>query len=123
MKQFQVFFKELADIRANIRDPKVSKRIKTHIGDSVNNNRTVTVSQLIRFLNKKGDKKLALQILLINDYLKNATKLLRNKRTDAIDVAELVNSYRLYVMDYAILRDDMQKKLTQVSRKLTKLLK
>lgn len=97
MRKFQEYFVKLATIRAKSRG-KVSKLVKAAIGDSSNNNRTLTVSQLARYslhLSGVPDVRLAKVFkLLEKDILKR-----RNKRTDAIDINELVNVYREQVIE------------------------
>lgn len=97
MRKFQEYFVKLATIRAKSRG-KVGKFVKQAIGDSINNNRTLTVSQLFRYsryLSGTLDIKLEKVFkLLEKDILK-----VRNKRTDAIDINELVNVYRTQVIE------------------------
>ena len=67
--------------------------IKSIIGDSTNNNRTLTVNQVIRFLNKNGYRKLAAEINALYFRLNNEIRDFRNttsSRTDAIDVNEFL---------------------------------
>lgn len=97
MRKFQEYFVKLAIIRSKSRG-KVSKLVKIAIGDSTNNNRTLTVSQLARYslyLSGTPDVKLSKVFkLLEKDILKK-----RKKRTDAIDINELVSVYREQVIE------------------------
>jgi len=55
MRKFEQFFTNIATVRSVLRG-KIAKQVKQAIGDSVNNNRTLTVSQTIRFLETNGQK-------------------------------------------------------------------
>lgn len=76
--------------------------IKVEVGDSVSNNRTATVSQLIRFLNNSASgRRRGLGNQIATAYQSQGVKaLLRasrkaSNRTDAIDVTELVTVLRV----------------------------
>jgi hypothetical protein len=69
--------------------------IKTTIGDSVNNNRTVSVRQLIRFLTTIKNTNLANQLEVVYNHIRptiNHNRDLKNFRTDAIDVGEFLEA-------------------------------
>lgn len=73
--------------------------IKSAIGDSINNNRTLTVSQVIRFLSTRRNstlKSLADQLEAVYGSSVVHNSLLRARantfRTDAIDINELLNA-------------------------------
>lgn len=66
--------------------------IKRSIKDSVNNNRVITVNQLIRFLKKK-DSNLALKVSVAYGFVKHDIKFDRvfyTRRTDAVDINEFL---------------------------------
>lgn len=69
--------------------------IKAAIGDSTANNRTVTVKQLIRFLNtrrKSGLRKLANNLSVVYSSVRGDIFLNRSSyRTDAVDVYEFID--------------------------------
>lgn len=80
--------------------------IKTSIGDSVNNNRTVTVNQLIRFLSTRRKPKLRLlgqqlETLYSNPLIRAGVSDVRflTDRTDAIDLNEFVAAYSNVVLN------------------------
>lgn len=84
--------------------------IKTKIGDSVNNNRTVTVSQFIRFLstfNKRKWVDLAVNLdLVYNTYRSDIIDFRLSNRTDAVDINELI-----YFLDEHGLMSSVSRKL------------
>jgi hypothetical protein len=97
MRRFQEAFEVLTKFRSTARGFN-TKVIKKSIGDSITNNRTITVSQAARFSRKVGLKRVALLLetttaILEQDILNN-----RVNRTDAIDLNELVSTYRDVVM-------------------------
>lgn len=97
MRKFQEYFIKLATIRSNSRG-RVGKFVKKTIGDSPNNNRTLTVSQLFRYsvyLSGTLDVRLSKVFKLLEKDILKA----RNKRTDAIDINEFVNTYREQVLE------------------------
>lgn len=98
MRKFQETFNAIAEVRSLLRgkEVRVAKRL---IGDSVRNNRTLTVGQAIRFLNKTGAYTLATRIEVVNSILKGQILKRRENRTDAIDINELVTVYRSVVMN------------------------
>jgi len=76
--------------------------IKTTLGDSTNNNRTLTVNQVIRFLTTRRDvdvKELGynLQVAYDTVYYKvlNSRK---SRRTDAIDINEFLTFFTHYTI-------------------------
>lgn len=98
MRNFQRVFHILAGVRYLARG-KTAKKIKRTIGDSVKNNRTVTVSQAVRYLNRIKQKNLAAVLQKTSDILETEILKTRKNRTDAIDLSELVNTYRVVVMN------------------------
>lgn len=88
------FFTQLNTV-INSLDP---VEVKTIIGDSINNNRTLTVGQVVRFLTSTGSTTFTnLGISLENIF--NITKVdiknnRKNLRTDAIDINEFLNFYQ-----------------------------
>lgn len=72
--------------------------IKEAIGDSINNNRTVTVSQVIRYLTSRRNtdlKDLGLQLEVVYEELLEDLHEARIGllRTDAFDINEFINVY------------------------------
>lgn len=112
MTKFETYYRILSAIRTSSRG-EVRRYIKRKLGDSPNNNRTLTVNQIVRYAKLLNTEDSANRLervlkLLENDILKS-----RNKRTDAIDITELVNAYERQVIQNrkyrkqisAILRD------------------
>ena len=68
--------------------------IKTTIGDSTNNNRTCTISQVCRFLKMKRKTALANQLAAVTACLKSdltEARVVRSvTRTDSFDINELI---------------------------------
>lgn len=75
--------------------------IKTAIGDSTNNNRTVTVSQVVRFLsnsNSTNYKALGRRLNSVHDLVRNGLamrRMFQTSRTDAHDIMELLEEIEL----------------------------
>lgn len=105
MRKFEQFFTNIATVRSVLRG-KIAKQVKQSIGDSVNNNRTLTVSQTIRFLETNGQKALANQLRKVNTVLGPRIRNSR-QRTDAVDISEFVSTYRQLVMNNKELRRDI----------------
>ena len=98
MRKFQQFFNDLAQLRADVRG-KSGRTVKKLIGDSTENNRTLTVKQAIRYIDGVvGDQTLARQLQAVNEILKPVI-VEKRRRTDAIDLSELVNNYRRAIMN------------------------
>lgn len=98
MRKFQQFFNDLAQLRADVRG-KSGRTVKKLIGDSTENNRTLTVKQAIRYVDGVvGDQTLARQLQAVNEILKPVI-VEKRRRTDAIDLSELVNNYRRAIMN------------------------
>lgn len=78
--------------------------VKLVLGDSINNNRTLTVSQVIRFLTtrrKKGLKSLGTNLESVYGTLKPLIlrrRGLETYRTDAIDINEFINDFSFTVL-------------------------
>jgi len=107
MRKFEKFFNNVATVRSILRG-EIAKQVKVQLGDSANNNRTLTVNQTVRFLKDNGHISLANQIQKVREVIEPTIKTVRraNKvnRTDAIDISEFVNVYRTYVMNNKVLR-------------------
>lgn len=104
MRKFQQFFYNLADVRSTLRGSgtTVAKEI---IGDSTNNNRTLTVVQTIRLLDATGEGRLAQQLESVREVLEPVVlKRRNNNRVDPIDISEFVSTYRELVMNKGKLR-------------------
>lgn len=71
--------------------------VKLTIGDSINNNRTLTVGQVTRYLLAAGGRRnvaLGRSLQSVYNILKADIKNSRfNSRTDAIDINEFINFY------------------------------
>lgn len=98
MRKFQETFNALTEVRSMLRGREV-RSVKKIIGDSTRNNRTLTVNQTIRFLNITGAHNLAARLDVVSTILKNQILKRRKNRTDAIDINELVSTYRSVVMN------------------------
>ena len=107
MRKFEKFFNNVATVKSILRGD-IAKQVKIQLGDSVANNRTLTVSQTVRFLRANGHVALANQLEKVKKVIEPVvkSKRLNNKikRTDAIDMTEFINVYRTYVMDSSTLR-------------------
>lgn len=77
--------------------------IKVAIGDSINNNRTLSVNQVIRFLTtRRTPSKKALGESLVNVYTMLKPTIISkriNARTDAVDINEFLNVYERSVLN------------------------
>jgi len=111
MRKFERFFITIADFRADMRNRTNSQFVKEIIGDSVDNNRTVTVNQTIRYLEQVGKRKLANNLRVTYSLLQEHIKAHRDARTDAIDLNEFVTTYRSYVMDNRLFRRSVARSL------------
>lgn len=88
------FFNQLNTV-VNSLDP---VEVKLTLGDSINNNRTLTVGQVVRFLTSTRNRRLT----KIGTSLNNVFSIVRgdikgsrnNYRTDAIDINEFLNFYQ-----------------------------
>lgn len=98
MRKFEQFFLELAQLRADVRGNQ-GVFAKRTIGDSVRNNRTLTVVQTIRYLDALGNDTLATQLDSIRPIIEQEVLKRRSNRTDAIDLSEFVNTYRNVIMN------------------------
>jgi len=87
------FFQQLSTVVGSL-DP---VEVKLTIGDSINNNRTLTINQVARFLtgsrNRRfkllGNSLLAVKGILNEDLINSRN----NNRTDALDINEFLNFY------------------------------
>ena len=70
--------------------------LKSSIGDSTNNNRTVTVNQAIRFFTRSGKRRLAsnLRTVYSSRQVRSLIRAIRatSRRTDAVDINELLSA-------------------------------
>ena len=109
MRKFEQFFTNIATVRSVLRG-NIAKQVKQVIGDSTNNNRTLTVSQTVRFLETNGQKALANQLKRVNSVLEPHIRANR-VRTDAVDISEFVSTYRTLVMNRRELRTNVSNAL------------
>lgn len=76
---------------------------KLTIGDSINNNRALTVSQVIRFFEESsfsGSKKLSYNLASVFEEVRPMILNTRTtRRTDAVDINEFVEFYRIEVLN------------------------
>lgn len=76
--------------------------VKLTIGDSINNNRSLTVNQVIRFLlssNVQQEIELGLSLQSVYGLIKADLLSSRiNNRTDALDINEFINFYSTEVI-------------------------
>lgn len=74
--------------------------VKASIGDSINNNRVLTVGQVVRFLSStRGTKTLGTNLSNIFNLLrKDIISSRPNNRTDAVDINEFINFYENVVI-------------------------
>jgi predicted membrane chloride channel (bestrophin family) len=113
MRKFQEVFNVLTEFRSVARGFN-TKVIKTKIGDSIENNRTITVSQAIRFATKIGLRRTALLLEVTNAIMEEEILSTRTSRTDAIDLNELVTTYRNVVMNNGKLRREIGSAVAKV---------
>lgn len=91
--------------------------IKIALGDSIDNNRTLTVSQVIRYLNtKRKFKSLGLNLgtafnLLRSDILAERD----NFRTDAVDINEFLLYFEMYILNVPGQVRTFGRELTQIA--------
>lgn len=79
--------------------------VKVTIGDSINNNRTLTVNQVVRFLSGRSNRKLGtvglnltnMYELVRGDITKYRTRY--TYRTDAIDINEFIDYFDRKVLN------------------------
>lgn len=101
-------YKQFLETILDVLDIYSTNEVKLTIGDSINNNRTLTVNQVIRFLNlTKGRKKLGVQLEkvypLLRQYM-NAQRVSVNNRTDAFDINEFIAVYEDYIITHKKIR-------------------
>jgi len=103
MRKFQEFFNEIAWFGSYARQTVIGRSIKRNVGDSTNNNRTITVNQAIRYFKNTGRHDSAFKLEAVKNILEQAALTQRRKRgtnrTDALDLSELVTTYRTVVME------------------------
>jgi hypothetical protein len=98
MRKFQSTFNTIAELRSMFRG-ETTREVKAFLGDSTRNNRTLTVNQVVRYLNRVGTTRLAATVETVSSILEKEILKRRENRTDAIDITELVNTYRIVVMN------------------------
>lgn len=116
MPKYQRFFKKIAKFRSDMRYSANSDSVKDLIGDSTQNNRTVTVNQVHRYLVQTGQvtnaERLAATYEVLRPIIKSTRLYDGCQRTDAIDIDEFVRVYRHEVMD----TKNQRKKISTVLR-------
>lgn len=103
MRKFQKFFKSITWFASYSRQTSIKNDIKRKLGHSTNNNRTLSVNQAISHLKRNHNMYLGVQLESVYRILKPKIKTKRT-RTDAIDLSELVSTYRTVVMNKRKLR-------------------
>lgn len=119
MPIYQEFFYELLKTTQSLNIQK--DFFKDLIGDSIENNRTLTVNQVLRFQastfstrnGKRFAKKLKTVYNILRPHIKSDRKA-TTKRTDAIDINELVSTYRAVVMNDRKLRQTIGQTISKV---------
>lgn len=118
MEKFREFFAVITAIRSGVRDELGSRMVKTTVKDSLKNNRTPTVNQIIRFTAESKDKRLTKEIsavyVILKPYMSYARTERGSKRTDAYDINELVLVYRDRVMNKKQFRRQIGQILGQI---------
>lgn len=99
MRKFEQVFTALANTRSFLRGKEATKFAKKLIGDSHKNNRTITVNQTVRLFRELRDPNFANTIKVVAEVLEDEILSRRKRRTDAIDLSELVNTYRIVLMN------------------------
>lgn len=96
MSNYNQFYTDLLKATVNLNPTTV----KTSIGDSTNNNRTLTVGQVARYLRNVSRKtRLATSITRIHSLFREDIQRARNNsRTDAIDINEFIAFYESEVV-------------------------
>ena len=93
MPKYNVFFNLLTGVVGSLN----TKSVKGRLGDSINNHRALTVSQVIRFLESRRNpelKNLGQNLDVVFELLKEDIVASRdNLRTDAVDINEFINYY------------------------------
>ena len=94
--KYVMFLNSLQTVLSN----KDRDAIKRTIGDSINNNRSLTVNQVIRFLTRRGasssQKRLGKQLANVYGILREDIQVRRslfNSRNDALDINEFITTY------------------------------
>lgn len=107
MEKFRQFFAVLTAIRSGVRY-EGHRTIKEAIGDSTRNHRTPSVRQMIRLggftKDRRTTRELTAVYTVLRPYIIKARKDRGSSRTDAIDIAEMTNTYRELVMNKKTLR-------------------
>ena len=119
MRKFQKFFYDLLKVTEDI-DPVI---LKSSIGDSVHNNRVISVNQLVRYLTtskNRGDKVTGKRLekvhnKLLKNYITFGSRPFRKvKRNDAVDINEFIKEYRNTVMNSKVFRHSVNNILEKV---------
>jgi len=117
MRKFEVFFNKIATLRSDLRGEN-GMTAKVIIGASIDNHRTLSVNQTIQYLLAIRKVKLAKQLETIYPVLKPeivSKRLDLTKRSDAIDIAEFVDTYRHLVMNNKLYRRTVATQLRKVA--------
>lgn len=90
--------------------------IKALAGDSTQNHRTPTVSQIVNLAIYEGNVDLAMDLTFTNNYLLKNELLKRvrrnNNRTDAYDINEFLKALRRYVVSSPNRRKEVNQLIT-----------
>ena len=79
----------------NVLSTTTTSQVKFTIGDSTNNNRVPTASQIVRFLFKTGHFSLASELYRAVELLRREILAYRNnERSDALDIYEFLDYYQ-----------------------------
>jgi len=103
-RKFEKFFHTLLDVKSELTS--IKGLVKIAIDDSTRNNRSLSVNQVLRYLRSKPQSRrsirLANKIERVYTVLKSEVindRKRSTKRTDAIELNELIATYRATVMD------------------------
>jgi len=92
-----------------------TSEVKSELGDSTNNHRVLTVSQVIRFLNQTGNRRLSTLAKSLNTVYGLTRPNIKNTRSegrsDAIDINEFINFYSSQVVGRGVLRSQVSRVL------------
>lgn len=78
----------LVEVVSNIVENDGVEEIKSYIGDSTSNNRSLSVRQLIRYFQATNDQITAQNLEIAYSVLRRTILRRRNARTDAVDLSE-----------------------------------
>ena len=110
---------KLQDGLLNVVNSYSTNDIKIALGDSTNNHRTLTVNQVIRYLESRrnvGLKTLGVNLEIAFDLLRTDILTIRdNYRTDAVDINEFFNFFESNVLGVSSEVKTLSRELTSVS--------